>query len=153
MICIASSTGVMMRWKRSERPGADAERHPDREREADGGEHQRERLHALEPEPAGANATNAASAQIAARAPPKRSETSTPATVTPTQVIQPSEVGEPGHEIVEEGREAVEGSDHDARVLRVALVDEPRLEVVEVRRQRVPGRARPATGTRTSSAR
>ena len=40
--------------------------------------------------PLAANATNAARAQIAARAPPNRSETRTPATVTPTHVIQPS---------------------------------------------------------------
>ena len=39
--------------------------------------------------PLRANVAKAASAQIAARMPPKRSEISTPATVTPTQVIQP----------------------------------------------------------------
>ena len=39
--------------------------------------------------PDAANMTNAASAQIDARTPPKRSETRTPATDTPTHVIQP----------------------------------------------------------------
>ena len=92
--------------------------------------------------PLRANVAKAANAQTAARAPPKRSEISTPATVTPTQVIQREEVGEPGDEVVEEVREAVEGADDDARALGVALVDEPRLEVVQVRRQRVPDEPR-----------
>jgi len=39
--------------------------------------------------PLAAKVANAASAHTAARTPPKRSETRTPATVTPTQVIQP----------------------------------------------------------------
>ena len=39
--------------------------------------------------PLAAKVANAASAQTAARTPPKRRETRTPATVTPTQVIQP----------------------------------------------------------------
>ena len=39
--------------------------------------------------PLAAKVAKAARAQIAARTPPKRSETSTPATVTPTHVIQP----------------------------------------------------------------
>ena len=39
--------------------------------------------------PLAANAAKAASAHRPARRPPKRSETRTPATVTPTHVIQP----------------------------------------------------------------
>ena len=51
MICIASSTGVISRSKRSERPASTPSGTPTSQRERDRDEHQRERLHALVPEP------------------------------------------------------------------------------------------------------
>ena len=113
---------------------------PTRSESDDSREHQRERLHALAPRGRMQRERRERGERPdrGARTPPKRSTTSTPTAAAPSQVIQSDELVEPGDEVVQERREAVEGSEDEARVVGVALVDEPGLEVVEVRRQRGP---------------
>ena len=119
-------------------PREHPERDPDEEGEPDRRQHQRERLHALDPEAArregdegGERPDGGAHAPEAQRHENARGRHAHPG-------HPPEEAREPLHEIVEEPRKAVERADHHARALRVALVDEPGLEVVQVRRQRVP---------------
>ena len=89
MICIASSTGVTPRSKRSESPARTPSGIPIASERPTAASISASVCMLSTQSPLAANATKAASAQIAARTPPKRSETRTPATVTPTHVIQP----------------------------------------------------------------
>ncbi len=90
MICIASSTGVIVRWKRSESPARTPSGSPTRSERPTAASMSESVCMLSTQSPLAANVAKAASAQIPARAPPNRRETATPATVTPTQVIQSS---------------------------------------------------------------
>ena len=83
--------------------------------------------------PSTAKLTNAASVPSAAFGPPKRSTISVPSAAVPGPLEEVEEPRQPGHEVVEEAREAVEDPERDVRVRQVAVVREPRLEAVEVR--------------------
>ena len=85
-ICIASSSGVIARWNRSERPAATPSGRPiASERATDANVRANVRILGSH-RPIAANDTNAASVPSAARRPPKRKTTSTPRAVVPTQV-------------------------------------------------------------------
>ena len=86
-ICIASSTGVIARWKRSERPAMTPSGMPTRS-ESDTAASMSASVCMLgSHRPISANNANAPSTQSAARQPPKRSTISTKAAVVPTQVM------------------------------------------------------------------
>ena len=112
----------------------------------DRGEHQRERLHALLPQPHQRERDERGEHDRApARQPPKRSTISMPAAAVPTHVIHSERVGERGDEPVRERAEAVEDrEDRCSRSSAVRCVDQPALEVVELA---------PAARSRSSAAR
>ncbi len=89
MICIASSTGVTARANRSESPAHTPSGIPTRSERPTAASISARVCMLSTQRPLAAKATNAARAHSAARTPPKRSETRTPATETPTHVIQP----------------------------------------------------------------
>ena len=101
-ICIASSTGVMARSKRSERPGEMPSGIPTTS-ESPTAENISASVWMLSSQsPLSANIANAASAQIAARTPPKRSddERRRRRCADPGHPVQ--EARQPGDEVVEE---------------------------------------------------
>ena len=103
-----------MRLKRSRAPCSDAEGYADEDRQTDRGEHERQRLHALGPEPRDGEGRERGDApRRAARSPPKRHESSVPATVVPIHVSQISRSLNHGDEVVREDPEAVEDREEE----------------------------------------
>ena len=88
--------------------------------------------------PDSAKAANAESVIRAARRPPKRRTSATPAIVVPTHVSQISSRLNHCDEVVDPRAEALEDREDDRLVLLAPLGQEPGLEVVEVDGQRVP---------------
>ena len=86
MICIASRTGVIARWKRSERPASTPSGIPTRSDSATAENISAKVCTLSSHSPIRANERNAASTPSAALRLPKRSATTTPSTVVPTQV-------------------------------------------------------------------
>ena len=88
--------------------------------------------------PSTAKLTNAANVPIAAFTPAEAQHDQRAERRRAGPLEEVEEPGQPGDEIVEEAREAVEDPEGDVRVREVPVVREPRLEAVEVRRERVP---------------
>ena len=95
-ICIASSTGVMNRWKRSDRPASTPSGSPIAS-DSDTDAIVRANVWTLASQrPINANEKNATRTPSAARRPPKRSTTSVPSTVVPAQVsFRKNDVSQP----------------------------------------------------------
>src|SRR5581483_6577393 len=86
MICIASSTGVIARWTRSERPAAMPTGTPIASESATEANVSAKVRMLASQTPSAANDTNAAAVPSAARRPPKRSTTAVPSAAVPTHV-------------------------------------------------------------------
>ena len=116
----------------------DSERDADDERQGDGRQHQRKRLHALEPEPAQGERGECGGGPDRSLQPTETQgdEHAHDCCADPRHPAE--QPRQPPHEVVEERGEVVERLDDHARVVGVPLVDEPRLEVVEVGRQLRP---------------
>ena len=129
--------------------GDHAERHADEQREPDGGDRERERLDALLPE-AHQRERPEREQDPGRRAPAAEAEHEQgreQRRPRPGELLE--ERRQPGDEVVEEVREAVENREHEARVRDVAVVAQPDLEAVEVAPERVPDeRARPVRDVR-----